>query len=77
MRDRYEQTAADARTAIQRADVRAAAVRRRRREIERQLAALRGPGSGWGPASVTAAIAVTRARLAAARLPVRGKSDGG
>jgi hypothetical protein len=77
MGDRYEQTAAEARTAIQRAEVRAAAARRRRHEVERRLEALRGPVYLNGPASVTAAIAVFRARLASAGGPARASSDGG
>jgi hypothetical protein len=65
--DRFTQTATDAEAAIADARERGAVARKRRQELERRLAGLRGPRYAYGPATMAITIAVARERLEAAR----------
>jgi hypothetical protein len=67
MRDRFEQTAADASAAVAHAAERAAAARRRRQELQERLATLRAQPYCYGPTPEIEAIEAARERLASAQ----------
>ena len=63
MGDRFDETATEARAAIDRADARQAAAHRRGLELDERIAALRRPHPYYGQRFVQAQVTAARARL--------------